>query len=125
MAGSDTLRYIESSEYVLGKTTMTDERLAQSNANSRHDVIANSQLAEAEQLVLEEAESGLALIKRALSSFAESNYDVGHIKNVATTLNSVRGGMTLLTLPRAAALVASRSEERRVGEKGGTGDACG
>jgi len=107
LAVADTLLYIESSVSGLGKTTLSDERLAQINATSRHDVIANSQLAEAEQLVLEEAESGLALIKRALSSFAESNYDVGHIKNVATTLNSVRGGMTLLTLPRAAALVAS------------------
>lgn len=107
LAVADTLLYIESSVSGLGKINLSDERLAQINATSRHDVIANSQLAEAEQLVLEEAESGLALIKRALSSFAESNYDVGHIKNVATTLNSVRGGMTLLSLSRASALVAA------------------
>src|SRR5690625_6997268 len=34
-----------------------------------YTTLFRSQLAEAEQLVLEEAESGLALIKRALSSF--------------------------------------------------------
>ena len=107
LAVADTLLYIESSVSGLGRISLSDERLAQINASSRRDVIANSQLAEAEQLVLEEAESGLALIKRALSAFAESNYDVGHIKNVATTLNSVRGGMTLLSLTRASALVAA------------------
>jgi hypothetical protein len=107
LAVADTLLYIESSVSGLGKTSLSDERLAEINATSRHDIIANSQLAEAEQLVFEEAESGLSLIKRALSSFAESNYDVGHIKNVATTLNTVRGGMTLLSLPRAAALVSA------------------
>ncbi|MDQ2075708.1 pilus assembly protein [Marinimicrobium sp. ABcell2] len=107
LAVADTLLYIESSVSGLGKTSLSDERLAEINATSRHDIIAHSQLAEAEQLVFEEAESGLSLVKRALSSFAESNYDVGHIKNVANTLNSVRGGMTLLNLPRAAALVSA------------------
>lgn len=102
---ADTLLYIESSVSGLGKINLSDERLAQINATSRQEIISNSQLAEAEELVLEEAESGLAMVKRALTSFSESSYDVGHIKNVNTTLNTVRGGMTLLNRPRAAAVL--------------------
>ncbi|WP_237060787.1 hypothetical protein [Microbulbifer sediminum] len=61
-----------------------------------------SQLAEAEMAVLKEAEAGLSLIKRALASYAESEYDYGHIRNVSTTLNSVRGGMIVLNLTQAS-----------------------
>lgn len=107
LAVADTLLYIESSVSGLGKTSLSDERLAQINASSRDEIVASTQLAEAEQLVFEEAEAGLAMVKRALSSFAESNYDVGHIKNVSTSLTTVRGGMTLLNLNRAAKLLAA------------------
>ena len=109
LAVADTLLYIESSVSGLGKMNLSDERLAKLNATSRDEIIANSQLAEAEVLVLEEAESGLAMIKRALTSYAESNYDVGHIKNVATTLTTIRGGMILLNRPRSAAVLHSCS----------------
>ncbi|WP_237068252.1 hypothetical protein [Microbulbifer guangxiensis] len=67
--------------------------------------LERSQLAEAELAVLKEAVAGLALIKRALASYAESDFDHGHIRNVATTLNSVRGGLIVLNLSRAAAVV--------------------
>lgn len=107
LAVADTLLYIESSVSGLGKISLSDERLAQINASSRDEIVASTQLAEAEQLVYEEAEAGLAMVKRALSSFVESNYDVGHIKNVSTSLNTVRGGMTLLNLNRAARLLAA------------------
>jgi hypothetical protein len=109
LAVADTLLYIESSVSGLGKMNLSDERLAKLNATSRDEIIANSQLAEAEELVLEEAESGLAMIKRALTSYAESNYDVGHIKNVATTLTTIRGGMILLNRSRSAAVLHSCS----------------
>ncbi|MCO1333301.1 hypothetical protein MO867_03010 [Microbulbifer sp. OS29] len=65
----------------------------------------HSQLAEAEVAVLKEAEAGLALIKRALAAYAESDFDHGHIRNVSTTLNSVRGGLIVLNLSRAASVV--------------------
>lgn len=104
---ADTLLYIESSVSGLGKMNLSDEQLTRINARTRDEVISTSQLAEAEELVLEEAESGLAMIKRALTSFSESNYDVGHIKNVATTLNTIRGGMVVLNRGRAAAALAS------------------
>jgi len=104
---ADTLLYVESAISGLGKVNLSDERLAQINATSREDIISSSQLAEAEELVLDEAESGLSMIKRALTSYVESNYDVGHIKNVCTSLNTIRGGMILLNRPRAAQTLAA------------------
>ncbi|WP_105104397.1 hypothetical protein [Microbulbifer pacificus] len=68
-------------------------------------VVERSQLAEAELAVLKEAEAGLALIKRALGAYADSGFDHGHIRNVSTTLNSVRGGLIVLSLSRAAAVM--------------------
>ena len=106
---ADTLLYIESSVTGLGQGNLSDSRLETINARSREEVISSSQLVEAEALVLEEAEAGLAMIKRALTSYTESSYDVGHIKNVGTTLSTLRGGMVLLNRHRAAAvLLASR-----------------
>ena len=103
---ADTLLYVESTIAGLGKSNLSDEKLAQINALSRDDVMANNQIAEAEKLVIDEIESGLAMVKRALSAFSESNYDKGHIGNISATLDSVRGGMFVLGLPRAAKVVA-------------------
>lgn len=104
---ADALLYVESTIDGLSSMTLTDDRLLQANSLARQEIIASSQLAEAELLVIQEAESGLALVKRALSAFAESSYDTGHIQNVGSTLTSVRGGLTVLGLSRAAAVVAS------------------
>jgi len=103
---ADALLYVESTVSSLEMLNLSDEKLAKVNSLARREVIAASQLFEAELLVIKEAESGLALVKRALSSFSDSNYDRGHIQNVGATLNSVRGGMIVLSLPRAAAVVA-------------------
>ncbi|MET0357412.1 MAG: pilus assembly protein [Cellvibrio sp.] len=104
---ADTLLYVESTIAGLGKTNLSDEKLARINALSRDDVIAHNQLAEAEKLVIDEIESGLAMVKRALSAFSESNYDKAHISNISSTLDSVRGGMFVLGLTRSAKIIAS------------------
>jgi hypothetical protein len=104
---ADVVLYVESTISGLQMSNLSDERLTKANSIARKDIIASSQLAEAELVVLKEAESGLSLVKRALNSFAESNYDRGHIKNVAATLNSVRGGMAVLSLKRASKVVAA------------------
>ncbi|MEX1031942.1 MAG: pilus assembly protein, partial [Cellvibrionaceae bacterium] len=104
---ADVVLYVESTVSGLEMANLSDERLAKANSIARQEVIASSQLAEAELVVLQEAESGLALVKRALNAFAESNYDRGHIKNVAATLNSVRGGMAVLDLTRGSKVVAA------------------
>ncbi len=103
---ADTLLYVESTIAGLGKSSLSDEKLAKINALSRDDVMSNNQIAEAEKLVIDEVESGLAMVKRALSAFSESNYDKAHISNISATLDSVRGGMFVLGLPRAAKVIA-------------------
>lgn len=107
LAVADTLLYIESTVSGLARMSLSDEKLAALNALSRDEVLSSSHIHEAEELVINEAESGLAMIKRALNSYSESNYDIGHIKNVSSTLSSVRGGMLVLSLPRAAKVVAA------------------
>lgn len=106
IAVADTLLYVESTIAGLSNANLSDEKVAQINALSRDAAMANNQIAEAEKIVIDEAEAGLVLVKRGLSSFVESNYDKNHISNIAGTLDSVRGGMFVLGLPRAAKVLA-------------------
>lgn len=66
---------------------------------------SNSHLMGAELSVLQEAQSSIGLAKRAISSYIESNYQTEHIANVGTTLHSVKGGVSLLNLPRASTVL--------------------
>lgn len=104
---ADALLYVESTVSSLENLSLTSDKLAQINHLARKEVIASTQLAEAEMLVIQEAEAGLSLVKRGLNTFAESNFDDGHIKNICATLNGVRGGMIVLGLNKAAAVVKS------------------
>lgn len=67
--------------------------------------IADQQLAEAELIVLKEAENGLIVVKRALSAFSESNFDRVHIANVSKTLAMIKGGMLVMHKNRCAQVV--------------------
>ncbi|MDH4568380.1 ferrous iron transporter B [Pseudomonas sp. BN414] len=71
---------------------------------------ANHQLAEARIVVLDEAQGGLALAKRAITAYLESNGDKLHLANVPVSLQAVRGGLWFLGQERAAALVAACAE---------------
>ncbi|HWV16658.1 MAG TPA: pilus assembly protein [Cellvibrio sp.] len=103
---ADTLLYVESTVAGLGKTNMSDDKLTQINALERDQVMASNQIAEAETLVIDEAQTGIAVVKRALSAFAESHYDQAHIVTIAARLDGIRGGMFVLGLPRAAKVLA-------------------
>lgn len=104
---ADTLLYVESRVLALDSLNLTDERAGGlSELDQRQSVTSKSQFAQAQQVVLTEMEAGLTLIKRALNSFAESNYDRAHIKNVATTLTNIRGGMAMMEFQRAARVAA-------------------
>lgn len=114
MAGSsdlqelaDVMLYVESSVSDLERQNLSESGIGKVNVVDREEVISRNQLAEAEFVVLEEGEAGLALVKRALNSFSESNYDQGHIKNVPPTLNAIRGGLVMLNLARGGAVVAA------------------
>jgi hypothetical protein len=104
---ADTLLYIESTVSALQNINLSQAKLAETNALSKDSIIAQSQLAEAEKVVLDEAQSGLALIKRAMASYAESGYDPIHIANLGKSLNSVRGALVLMNMQRAAKVTES------------------
>lgn len=107
LAVADALLFIESSLAGLYRNELTAGDLAQVTDAMRKQIVADSQLAEASRIVVEEAQAGIALAKRAITSYIESNFDAIHIANVAVTLNTVRGGMYILSHQRAAAILKS------------------
>lgn len=104
---ADTLLYIESTMTAMESINLSQAKLNETNALHRDEIIAKGQIAEAEKVVIEEAQAGLGLIKRALASYMESGYDVNHILNLGKSMNSFRGGMILLNMPRAAKVAGS------------------
>ncbi len=100
-----TLLFIESAAISLEYTRLSSDRLSATNDAAQQEIVAMSELAQAEQIVLKESEAALSLTKRALNSYTESDYDSGHIRNIAKILSGVRGGMVLLMHARAAAVL--------------------
>lgn len=99
---ANTLLYLESTVLSLETIKLSDEKLEKANKIAQQEVIASGELAIAKKIVIEECEAGISLTKRALTSFSDSNFDTGHIRNIAKSLNSVRGGMLMLSNDRAA-----------------------
>lgn len=105
LAVADALLFIESSLAGLYRNELTAGDLEQVSDAMRHQIVADSQFAEAARIVIDEAQSGIALAKRAIMSYVESNFEAIHIANVAVTLNTVRGGMQILDHRRAAVVL--------------------
>src|SRR5690606_15734147 len=61
-------------------------------------------------VVVGEAQAGLNLAKRAITSYLESSGDKLHLANVPSTLQAVRGGLWFLQQQRAAWLVGACAE---------------
>lgn len=106
-AAADAFLYVESVLLSIENQNFSDEKLNELNNESRETLMMTSHLESAQLVVLEEAEAGLSMIKRALTAFTESDYDRAHIKNIPKTLNAVRGGLIVLELPRAVSVVES------------------
>ncbi len=102
---ADALLFIESSLSGLYRNELTANDLEQVTDAMRKQIVADSQFAEAARIVIDEAQSGIALAKRAIISYVESNFDPIHIANVSVTLNTVRGGVQILDHARAAAIL--------------------
>ncbi|HWV08894.1 MAG TPA: ferrous iron transporter B, partial [Pseudomonas sp.] len=68
------------------------------------------QLNEARIVVVDEAQAGLALAKRAITAYLESNGDRMHLSNVPFSLQAVRGGLWFLGQERASLLVGACSD---------------
>jgi hypothetical protein len=105
LAVADALLFIESSLSGLYRNELTTSDLEQVTDAMRQQIVADSQFAEAARIVIDEAQSGIALAKRAIISYVESNFDAIHIANVSVTLNTVRGGVQILNHVRAAAVL--------------------
>jgi hypothetical protein len=107
LAVADALLFIESSLSGLYRNKLTAGDLDQVSDAMRKQIVADSQLAEASRIVIDEIQNGIALCKRAITSYVESNFDAVHIANVATTLTSVRGAAHILNHTRAASILKS------------------
>jgi hypothetical protein len=102
LAVADALLFIESSLSSLYRHELTADDLESVSDVMRKQIIAESHLADAARIVIDEAQNGIAMSKRAITSYVESSFDPVHIANVAVTLNTVRGGVQLLGYRRAA-----------------------
>ena len=109
LQAADAVLFVESSLSGLDRGEISITELNEANVLTRKKIIASSQLAEAERVVIEEAESGISLAKRAITSYVDSNFDTAHIANVVVTLNTVRGGLLMLGYKRAASVIKSSS----------------
>src|SRR5690606_1380733 len=70
-------------------------------------VFADHQLTVACIVVSGEATAGLALAKRAITAYLESNGEKLHLANVPFSLMAVRGGLRFLEQERAAELIGA------------------
>src|SRR5690606_24519373 len=107
LAVADALLFIESSLSGLYRNKLTAGDLDQVTDAMRKQIVADSQLAEASSIVIDEVQNGIAMCKRAITSYVESNFDAAHIANVAVTLTSVRGAAQMLGHAGAAAVLRS------------------
>jgi len=102
---ADALLYVESALSGLDRLDLSNLDLVDASDDTKYQLMARSQLQEAELLVIKEAQAGITLAKRAITSFMDSNWDGMHLTNVPVTLRSVWGGLIFLQLPRAAEVV--------------------
>jgi hypothetical protein len=65
----------------------------------------NAYLKEAHSVVVEESKQALALTKRAISAFIESDGDKMHLTNISASLETMKGGMKITDRARVAAIV--------------------
>ena len=107
---ADTLLFLESTVQNLDNADLSGEVIGGSDALSQQRHIASHELGSAVDIVIEESLAGLSLTKRGLSSFSDSNYDVGHIKNISRTLSSIRGAMSLMGHMRVVAILENSVE---------------
>lgn len=103
---ADGLLYVESTLLNLSRLDL-NFNADEDDENTKRQLMAKSQLDEAETIVIKEAQAGIAQAKKDINSFIESNFDTLHIANVAENLVAVRGGVAVLKLDEAAAVLAS------------------
>ncbi|WP_120995293.1 ferrous iron transporter B [Stutzerimonas urumqiensis] len=104
---ADAVLYVESMVANLERGERRDTRRQIAQPGAEAEAFANHQLTEARIVVLDEAAAGLALAKRAITAYLESNGEKLHLANVPFSLNAVRGGLWFLGQERAAELIGA------------------
>jgi len=107
---ADAVLYVESMVASLESGQRRDNRPAPAEPGHEAASFASHQLNEARIVVVDEAQAGLALAKRAITAYLESNGDKLHLANVPISLQAVRGGLWFLDQERAALLVGACGE---------------
>ncbi|HEX5842664.1 MAG TPA: ferrous iron transporter B [Pseudomonas sp.] len=103
---ADAVLYVESMVASLDRGERRELRpVAQPGTEA--ESFALHQLNEARIVVVDEAQAGLALAKRAITAYLESGGERMHLSNVPFSLQAVRGGLWFLGQERAALLVGA------------------
>jgi hypothetical protein len=104
---ADAVLYVESMVASLDRDTRYDNRPSVAEPGDEASSFALHQLNEARIVVIDEALGGLALAKRSITAYLESNGEKLNLANVPFSLQAVRGGLWFLDQPRAALLVGA------------------
>lgn len=104
---ADAVLYVESMVASLERGGRRETRPQTAQAGNEAQAFANHQLTEACIVVIGEATAGLALAKRAITAYLESNGEKLHLANVPFSLMAVRGGLRFLEQDRAAELIGA------------------
>ena len=104
---ADAVLYVEGMVASLERGERRETRPAQAQPGEEADSFALHQLNEARIVVVDEAQAGLALAKRAITAYLESGGERMHLSNVPFSLQAVRGGLWFLGQERAALLVGA------------------
>jgi len=104
---AEAVLYVESMVASLERGERRDVRPQEVLPGQEAESFATHQLAEARIVVVDEAQAGLSLAKRAITAYLESSGDKLHLANVPVTLQAERGGLWFLNQGRAAMLVGA------------------
>ena len=104
---ADAVLYVEGMVASLERGDRREARPQAARGGAESPSFASHQLTEACIVVIDEATAGLALAKRAITAYVESNGDKLHLANVPFSLQAVRGGLRFLEQERAAELIGA------------------
>ncbi|MCQ4326085.1 ferrous iron transporter B [Stutzerimonas stutzeri] len=104
---ADAVLYVESMVASLERGDRREAKPQVARPGMEAEAFANHQLTEACIVVIDEATAGLALAKRAITAYLESNGEKLHLANVPFSLQAVRGGLRFLEQERAAELIGA------------------
>ncbi|MBN51066.1 MAG: hypothetical protein CMN85_16160 [Spongiibacteraceae bacterium] len=97
---ADAILFIEHSFDKLDRNQLTASELEDLTPDRQMAISNSSQLETSRLLVFKESEAGISMSKRAITSYVESEYDIAHIYNVGSTLDTIRGAFQLLKMER-------------------------